>query len=137
MTPTTLDHIGYLTDSIADTARQFESLGYQAGPITNDDTQRTRICMLTRTDEVAIELVEPYENNKTMVRMLKTHGVAPYHVCYRVDNIQQAYDQLIEQGWTALFAPVPAPAFNNRKICYFWKREAGFMELVENKAMDN
>ncbi|MBQ7689726.1 MAG: VOC family protein [Muribaculaceae bacterium] len=131
MTHSPLDHIGYLTSSIADSAREFELLGYQASPIFNDDTQRTRICMLTRTGDVAIELVEPYENNKTMARMLKSHGVAPYHLCYRVVNIEQAYDELIEQGWTALFAPVPATAFNGRKICYFWKREMGFMELVE------
>ncbi len=127
-----LDHIGYLTGDIASTARELETLGYHAGSITDDDTQRTRICLLTCPDNVTIELVEPYETNKTMLKMLKTRGVAPYHLCYRVDDIGQAHDELVEKGWTALFAPVPAPAFDGRRICYFWNRDTGFLELLEN-----
>ena len=34
------------------------------------------------------------------------------------------------EDWTALFKPVAAPAFDNRKICYFWNSEIGFIELV-------
>ena len=39
-----LEHIGYVTDDIAKTAASFRLLGYVAGDIVSDDTQRTRIC---------------------------------------------------------------------------------------------
>ena len=128
-----IDHIGYLTGDIEATAKEFERLGYCAGETVNDDTQRTRICFLTKADEVRVELVEPYEDNKTMQKMLAKRGVTPYHTCYEVDDVEQEYEQLVQNNWTALFKPVPAPAFGNRKICYFWNQEIGFIELVNKK----
>ena len=46
------------------------------------------------------------------------------------DDVDVEYEQLIQEDWTALFTPVAAPAFGNRKICYFWNSEIGFIELV-------
>ena len=43
-----LEHIGYVTDDIAKTAASFRLLGYVAGDIVSDDTQRTRICFLRK-----------------------------------------------------------------------------------------
>jgi methylmalonyl-CoA/ethylmalonyl-CoA epimerase len=125
-----LDHVGYLTGCIPETAKAFESLGYVAGDIINDDHQQTKICFLRKENETNIELVEPYEDNKTMQKMFAKRGVTPYHVCYEVDDIDAEYDNMIANNWTALFKPVEAPAFDNRKICYFWNSEIGFVELV-------
>ena len=128
-----IDHIGYPTGDIAATAKAFEKLGYQMGEIVNDDTQRTRICFLTKANEVRVELVEPYEDNRTMRKMLTKQGVSPYHTCYEVDDVDREYEQLIQEDWVALFKPVAAPAFGNRKICYFWNAEIGFIELVNKQ----
>ena len=128
-----IDHVGYLTGDILSTAKAFEKLGYQMGKIVDDDTQRTRICFLTKPDEVRVELVEHYEDNKTMQKMLAKRGVTPYHICYEVDDVDSEYEQLIQEDWTALFKPVAAPAFGNRKICYFWNSEIGFIELVNKQ----
>lgn len=124
-----LDHIGYITDDIAKTAESFRLLGYDTDAVVNDDTQRARICFLRKQGETNIELVEPYEDNKTMQKMLK-RGVTPYHTCYLVDDINIAYEEMINNDFTPLFKPVEAPAFNNRLICYFWKSDIGFIELV-------
>lgn len=125
-----IDHIGYLTRSIEDTAKQFKVLGYTAGDIFDDHTQRTRICFLSRGDEPRIELVEPFEDNLPMRNLLAKTGVAPYHLCYQVDNIEKEYEKLMDQNWTPLFKPVEATAFGGRKICYFSNRKIGFIELV-------
>lgn len=125
----TLDHVGYITDDIVQTAASFQLLGYEANAIVNDDTQRTRICFLRKQGETNIELVEPYEDNKTMQKMLK-RGVTPYHTCYVVDDIMVSYEEMLDNEFTPLFKPVAAPAFGNRKICYFWKNNIGFIELV-------
>ena len=125
----TLDHVGYITDDIVRTAASFQLLGYSADAIINDDTQRTRICFLRKSGEVNIELVEPYEDNKTMQKMLK-RGVTPYHTCYVVDDIMSSYEEMLDNDFTPLFKPVAAPAFDNRLICYFFKSDIGFIELV-------
>lgn len=125
----TLEHVGYLTDDIVKTAEAFRFLGYQYDDIVDDDTQRTRICFLSKPGETNIELVEPFEDNKTMQKLLK-RGVTPYHTCYEVDDIHAAYEEMLDNDFTPLFKPVAAPAFNGRLICYFWKGETGFIELV-------
>ena len=125
-----LDHIGYLTGSILESSKTFEILGYTMGEIVNDKIQQTKICFLSKQGEPTIELVEPYEDNKTMQKMLARRGVTPYHICYEVEDIDVEYEELIAKNWTALFKPVEAMAFYNRKICYFWNGEIGFIELV-------
>jgi methylmalonyl-CoA/ethylmalonyl-CoA epimerase len=125
----TLDHVGYITDDIVQTVASFQLLGYKADAIINDDTQRTRICFLRKSGETNIELVEPYEDNKTMQKMLK-RGVTPYHTCYVVDDIMASYEEMLDNDFTPLFKPVAAPAFDNRLICYFFKSDIGFIELV-------
>lgn len=124
-----LEHVGYITDSIKTTAKTFSMLGYEIGSIVNDETQRARICFLRKSGETNIELVEPYEDNKTMQKMLKK-GVSPYHTCYEVEDVYLAYDLMIDAGFTPLFKPVKAPAFGNREICYFWKSDIGLLEIV-------
>lgn len=127
-----IEHIGYVTKNIERTAESFRILGYSAEIIVNDDRQKTRICFLRKKGEVSIELVEPYPENTTMLNMLKK-GATPYHTCYTVSDVQQTYVQLKESGFTPLFSPVPAPAFGNRLICYFWKKDIGLVEIVEQE----
>jgi len=127
-----IEHIGYITKNIEKTAETFKVLGYSAEDIVNDDTQKTRICFLRKDGEVAIELVEPYPENATMLKMLKK-GATPYHTCYTVSDVQVVYDQLKDLGFAPLFTPVAAPAFGNRLICYFWKNDIGLIEVVEQE----
>ena len=127
-----IDHIGWLTDNIEETTKVFSVLGYSlSSEIVNDDTQRCRICFISRPNEVRIELVEPYEDNKTMQRMLKKQGCGPYHTCHIVDDIDASYNELVSKDFLPLFQPVAAPAFDNRRICYFFKQEIGYYEIVE------
>lgn len=127
-----IEHIGYVTKNIEKTAETFKILGYSLGVIVNDDTQKTKICFLKKEGEVSIELVEPYPENATMLNMLKK-GATPYHTCYTVSDVQETYERLKDLGFTPLFPPVAAPAFNNRLICYFWKKDIGLIEIVEQE----
>lgn len=125
-----LHHIGYLTDDIRQTAEQFLWLGYEQGEIIDDDTQRTHICFLTKPGDTAIELVQPYDDNATMLRMLKKRGASAYHVCYECDDVDWLYATLPERNWTPLFRPVEAPALGNHKIGYFFNAAIGLVEFV-------
>lgn len=127
-----IDHIGWLTDNIEMTAKVFSVLGYSlSSEIVNDDTQRCRICFMSKPNEVRIELVEPYDENKTMQRMLKKQGCGPYHTCHTVKDIDAAFEELVSKDFLPLFQPVAAPAFDGHRICYFFKAEIGYYEVVE------
>ena len=125
-----LDHIGYLTGDIEASAKAFEGLGYNKGQTYPDDIQKCFICFL-RSECNTIELVQPYEDNVPMNKMLKKRGVSPYHLCFEVEDVQQTFSTLAEkEGWAPLFAPVKAIAFNNRLITYFLNAETGYIEFV-------
>ena len=62
--------------------------------------------------------------------MLTKRGVSPYHMCYEVDDANREYDKLIQENLTAMFKLVVTPAFDNRKIYYFWDSEIGFIEII-------
>lgn len=126
-----LDHIGYLTADIEASAKAFVTLGYAKGENFDDDIQKCHICFLTQSGTEAIELVQPYDDNVPMNKMLKKRGTSPYHLCYEVEDVQALYDSLSEtEGWTPMFAPVKAIAFGNRLITYFLNAETGFIEFV-------
>lgn len=128
-----IEHIGYLTDSIEDTIQVFARFGYQGSEVTDDDTQRTKICFVSKEGETPIELVQPYEDNRTMQKMLSKRGNGPYHICYTVDDIYATYEDLVADNWLPLFKPVEAPALGNRLICYFFKQEIGYIEIVNKQ----
>lgn len=130
-----LHHIGYVVENIEEAAQGFETLGYRTltEPV-NDDIQRCRICFIEREREPLIELVEPFENNKSLQKMLSQRGNAPYHLCYEVEDVEALFDELSEtEGWMPLFRPVEAAAFDNRLIMYFYNAKVGYVEFVNEK----
>lgn len=129
-----INHIGYLTSDINQAIQMLDILGYrQRGGVINDDRQRVKACFLEHCRNITIELVEPYADNKAMQRMLSKQGPGIYHICYEVNDVMRESEYLTSNDWTPLFEPVEAPALGNRKICYFWKRELGFVELVNKQ----
>lgn len=60
-------------------------------------------------------------------------GCTTYHVCYVVDDIEEAVEDLYDEGFKPLFEPVGSVAMNNRKICYLFHLHIGLIELVSEK----
>lgn len=124
-------HIGYVTDNITNTAAPYLQVGYEATPVIEDPIQRVYICFLTKDGFPRMELIAPIDENSSVNKIFKKTGVAPYHVCYEVDDINSAFDELVDvQGYIPLFRPVEAIALDNKLICYLYKKEIGFIELV-------
>lgn len=66
-----MDHIGYLTTDIDSSATAFEALGYERQPVVEFGEQKCSVCFLTRKNAVKIELVRPYENNRSLLKLMK------------------------------------------------------------------
>lgn len=129
-----IHHIGYLTNDISDSVREFKLLGYIGGEVFRDPIQNCNICLLkSQTTGDCIELVQPFEDNIQMQKMLKKRGCSAYHICYEVDDVEEAYKEYSEkEGWMNIFKPVAAIALENRKITYFYNTKIGFVEFVNN-----
>lgn len=125
-------HIGYAVKDIQQTARHYVNAGWTLSEIYLEKVQNTKIAFLYKEGFPTIELVAPLDETKSPVDSILAHdGVSPYHVCYEVNDIEQAVEDLYDEDFKPLFLPVKSVAMDNRKICYLHHLEIGFIELVE------
>lgn len=127
-----LDHIGYAVNDITTTACHYTEAGWTLSDIMEEPSQNVKVAFLIKEGFPTIELVMPSGHGKDPVtQVLKRSGVTPYHTCYEVDDIEQAMEDLYEEGFVPLFMPIEAVAMGGRKICYMCSLEVGTIELVE------
>ena len=125
-----IDHIGYAVRDIQITASYYRKAGWTMSEIFEENVQHARIAFLKKAGMVTIELVAPLEGKSPVDNVLNNSGVSPYHICYVVDDIMQAVEELYEEGFKPLFMPVESVAMENRKICYLYHLDVGTIELV-------
>jgi len=77
-----------------------------------------------------IEVVVPLTDESPTINAVKK-GQKLLHICYEVDNISEAITNATDHGCLAIAEPVPAVAFNQRKIAWLFSKEYGLIELLE------
>lgn len=125
-----IDHIGYAVYDIQKTAQHYIDGGWSISKIYDEIIQNTKIAFLVKSGMPTIELVSPLEGASPVDNVLKHNGIAPYHICYVVDNMMEAVGELYEEGFKPLFMPVQSIAMDNREICYLYHIELGTIEIV-------
>lgn len=108
--------------------------GYRlhSGPF-DDPIQRVSVCFLRRdmAGDIEIELVAPLGEESPVHRTLTKGGNSAYHACYQVPDLDAALAHLSAQGCVVVSKPVPAVAFGNRRIAWFYTPTRQLMEAVE------
>lgn len=99
--------------------------------MTDDPIQQVRVCFLVKGGEPRLELLEPIGDDSPVKRTLETAGVTPYHLCYEVEDITAAIDELRRQRFLLVSGPVPACAMDDRRVAFLFKKDNGLIELVE------
>ncbi len=119
---------------LAATARMYEQGGYNRSSFVLDPIQRVHICWMTKNDSPTVELISPVDETSPIFNILQKVGVSPYHCCYIVDSIDEASIELKKQKYIMLSKPTEAVAINGSKICFFFHKDVGLIELVEAPA---
>ena len=55
----------------------------------------------------------------------------PYHTCYEVDDLEAVMAFLRCQRLFPVLGPLPAVAFNKRRVVFLWSDRSGLIELLE------
>ena len=92
-----IDHIGYAVHDIVATARYYVAAGWQLSEIYEERVQNARIAFLYKEGFTTIELVSPLEGKSPVDNILRQVGCSTYHVCYVVEDIEQAVEDLYEE----------------------------------------
>jgi methylmalonyl-CoA/ethylmalonyl-CoA epimerase len=130
-----LRHVGVAVPSLDPATDTLSTLfGYRviSGPF-DDPIQKVSVNFLTQSDnDVAeIELIAPLGQDSPITAMLAKSGGGAYHLCFETSDIEQALVHAKNNGCIVISGPVPAVAFNGRRIAWIYTKSRQLFELVE------
>ena len=124
-------HIGYLVKNIEKTRVKFLGLGYEVErPVKFDAIRDVNIEFLINGG-YRVELIQPLSETSPMYPLLKRYKNSPYHICYEVDDLNKAVEELSGSGYTVIQEPEVAPCIDDKKVAFLTNISMGIIELVE------
>jgi methylmalonyl-CoA/ethylmalonyl-CoA epimerase len=128
-----LHHFGFVVNNIDQTVASFARSvnGSWDGAIFHDPIQKVKVTFLLMPGtDVQMELVEPAEE-KSPVRTFLEKGGGLHHLCYEVEDCEQAIMAMRKLGSMIVKRPKPAVAFQGRRIAWVLTSEKLLLELLE------
>lgn len=125
-------HIGIMTDKIAEARDFYLACGYTCCWSGKDPLQEIQIVLLTQPGHPMMELIYPTSDHSPISKLLKSKGSGPYHTCYEVNSIDEAFHSLRKMKMVPATAKMPAIAFRNRNVQFFYSASIGLIELLES-----
>lgn len=117
------DHVGIAVNSIRDMIPE-------GAQITPDETQRVSVAFV-ETHGIRLEFIEPLGEHAPIASSLEK-GHKLVHLCFRVPELALAIESGRKNGFHCIAKPVPAKAFDDRKIAWLFSRTYGLIELLES-----
>ena len=131
-----LHHMGFVVGSIEAAASPFAHSvnGSWTKQIIHDPIQRVNVSFIYLPGtEVQMELVEP-AGEISPVRAFLEKGGGLHHICYQVQDCEQAIIAMRQRGAMIVRRPKPAVAFGGRRIAWVLTSEKLLVELLEESA---
>jgi methylmalonyl-CoA/ethylmalonyl-CoA epimerase len=129
-----MHHIGFVVGSIELTAKHFaESLCLTWNQkVFHDPLQKVNLTFMESLDAAGpqIELVQPVGEDSP-VRSFLLKGGGLHHLCYEVPSLETQLDLSCSQGGKLVRPPMPAVAFDGRRIAWIYSRERLLIEFLE------
>ncbi|HEX9111129.1 MAG TPA: VOC family protein [Terriglobales bacterium] len=127
-------HVGFVVASIEKSAASFaQSLGAEwDGHIIHDPNQGVRVTFFRsrHAADPLFELVEPAGENAP-VQAFVNRGGGLHHVCYEVENLEEALARIRAVGGLITRPPLPAVAFAGRRIAWVYTKNKLLIEYLE------
>jgi methylmalonyl-CoA/ethylmalonyl-CoA epimerase len=128
-----LHHVGIIVPDMAMLPRMAAALGLRhVGGVTTDTTQRVRVAFLAGATEGMglLELVEPLGADSPAAALAQKGG-GIHHICYEVGDLDGWVERAKRDGMLLVAAPVPASAFDGRRIAWMYSRDRLLVEYLE------
>lgn len=128
-----LHHVAYVTRNVEEKAAQLTTMfGFRpTGPVSIDPVQGVRYQFMKTGDDGLVELLEPHGEKSPIQRHLDNGG-GLFHICYEIDDLDVTLQHLRDTGEAVVVRdPVPAPAFEQRRIAFVVTKDRELIEFVE------
>jgi methylmalonyl-CoA/ethylmalonyl-CoA epimerase len=105
-----------------------------SGPF-EDRIQKVKLCFVASAKQRAseLELIAPLETDSPVNGYL-SKGIGAYHVCYEVSGLEETLADLRSKRCLILGNPVPAIAFDGRRIAWCFTPTRQLIELLESSS---
>ena len=131
---TRLHHVGFVVAAIQGSIQGFvRSLAAQWDEkIFHDPLQKVRVTFLQTQNpgDAQVELVEPAAEDSPILNFLQKGG-GLHHLCYEVTNLDSELDEMRSRGLVVVRKPLPAIAFENRRIAWLSTKQKLLLEFLE------
>ena len=115
------EHVGMVVESIENSAGEAK--------MTHDPIQKVNVAFV-RIHGIEIEYVEPTGPDSPVAATLK-RGQTLAHLCFNTPDIGASIEAGKKHGFVCIAKPVPAVAFDSRRIAWMFSRTYGLVELLE------
>jgi len=137
MSEPALHHIGYVVASIPDAIEQWgRSLGAtRISEVFEDPIQQVHVAFLDLPGgpgAAQVELVTGL-GPKSPVARLQAQGGGLHHLCFLVDDLEAHIAAMKREKALLIRSPVPAVAFEGRRIAWMMTRERLLVEYLERE----
>lgn len=129
-----MHHVGFVVGSVSQSAKGFaESIGGTWDErIFADPLQAVRVTFVRGAfpADPLVELIEPASEESPVLGFLKKGG-GLHHLCYEVRSLQEQLDFSRSAGGKVVRPPLPAVAFDGRRIAWVYTKYRLLVEFLE------
>lgn len=128
----TIDHVGIVVGSLERAVAYYSSVfGLRlVRERIVDPLQDVELQFLEDDGGTRLELIHPLSENSPVARALKQGG-GLNHICYRVEDLESSIQAMVANGAKVVREPLPAVAFDGRRVTFLYTRERELIEFVE------
>ncbi|UOF91399.1 VOC family protein [Fodinisporobacter ferrooxydans] len=98
--------------------------------LTHDPIQKVKVGFV-QVGDCCVEIIEPVGEQSPVRNSIKK-GNKLMHICFEVNDLDEALRQAEQNAFKVIQKPVPAEAFNQRKIAWVYHPNWGLYELLES-----
>lgn len=124
-----IDHLGIAVKGLEEAGRAWEALGFRVEGVHEVETEKVRTAFLP-IGESQLELLEPTDPSSVIARFLEKRS-GFHHVCFVVDDLEQALVELKARG-VPLLDEAPRVGAGGCRVAFVHPKAAGGV-LVELK----
>ena len=129
-----LHHVGIVVDDIEAGIQRYKAM-FGFVPVTevvDDPVQKVSVVLLSNpeSDGAPVELIAPLTDDSPVSNILKGN-VRLYHLCFLVENIDEALENFRSNGAIIISGPVAAELFEGKRIAFVYTPDNYVVELLE------
>jgi methylmalonyl-CoA/ethylmalonyl-CoA epimerase len=129
-----LHHVGIVVEDIESGIQRYRAMfGFvPISEVVDDPVQKVSVVLLSGPEagSVPVELIAPLTDDSPVSKILKGN-VRLYHLCFLVEDIEEALRNFRNTRAIIISGPVPADLFEGKRIAFVYTPDNYVVELLE------